>query len=271
VRLHTEPFFDALSFVLESVLFLLIGLQLPALVHGVNGASLAATIAEGAAVAVVALAVRGAWMAGLGPLQTALGRVSSAAGPRLARSERLVLGLSGMRGALSLAGALSIPALAGGHAFPARDRVILLVYLLVIGTLVIPSLTLAPLVRWLGLARAEELIGAELDARTSVVHAALARLEELAEESDAAPPTLERLRGTLELRLERLQARRRAQEGGGEDDGAGADETVRRLRFEVIQAEREALAELRAERRFPAQVLARVQRDIDLDETRLQG
>jgi monovalent cation/hydrogen antiporter len=271
VRLHTEPFFDALSFVLESVLFLLIGLQLPALVHGVDGSSLAGTIAEGAAVTLVALAVRAAWMAALGPLQSALGRVGPRAGPRLGGPERLVLGLSGMRGALSLAGALSIPAMASGHAFPARDHVIFLVYLLVIGTLVIPSLTLAPLVRRLGLARGEELVGLEIDARARVVHAALARLEELAEESDAAAPTLERLRVTLELRLERLQARRRAAEDHATDEAVGADETVRRLRWEVIQAERRALATLREERRAPAQVLARIQRDIDLDETRLQG
>lgn len=270
-RLHTEPFFDALTFVLESVLFLLVGLQLPRLVQGLTGASLGAEVAQGTAVVAAALGVRALWMAALGPLQTLLDRAGVSSSEPLSVSDRTVLSLSGMRGALSLAGALSIPVLAGGHAFPARDHVIFLVYLLVIGTLVLPSLTLAPLVRRLGLARGEELVAIELEVRASIVHAALARLEELAEEEDVPDPTLQRLRGILELRLDRIEARQHAADGHPDEVHPDAEDTVRSLRFEVIQAERRALEKMRAERRAPAQVLGRIQRDIDLDETRLHA
>jgi CPA1 family monovalent cation:H+ antiporter len=101
-----------------------------------------------------------------------------------------------------------------------------------------------------------------------IVHAGLARLEEVAPEAGVPEPTLDRLRAILELRLERLNARRR-QDGDRPDDLPDVDAAVRDLRREVIEAERRALAEMRREREVPTQVLARIQRDIDLDEVRL--
>jgi len=275
-RVQTQPFWEALKFMLESTLFLLVGLQLPTIVDGLPGDALGAGIAEGAAIVAVVLLVRAGWMLVLwvvpalsslpGRMSRRLGEVPIAA-ERLSGRELIVLGYSGMRGALSLAGALSIPLIAGGRPFPARDEVIFLVYVVVIGTLLIPSLSLEPLVRRLGLAGDERLAELELRIRARIVHAALARLEELAEEGIAAEETVERLRATFELRLDRI--------GGPERDGAlsegaaDAAAVVRRLRSELIDAERRALEELREEHGLPAQILARIHRDIDLDETRL--
>jgi hypothetical protein len=83
--------------------------------------------------------------------------------------------------------------------------------------------------------------------------------------------TIERLRAILELRMDRLDAQRRRDGAGpgGDADRADLETAVHRLRREVISAERRALAELRDQREVPAQVLAGIQRDIDLDEIRL--
>lgn len=263
-RLHTEPFWSALTFVLESVLFLLIGLQLPEIVSGLHHAHVTTDVVYGAALVGVVVAVRGAWMAML--------RVAPGRRARPGR-ELTVLGFSGMRGALSLAGALSIPLVVSHHPFPARDELVFLVYAIVLGTLVVPSLTLEPLVRRLGLARTTELHRLDVAARTRIVHAGLARLEELAPDAEVPTATLDRLRGILELRLERLEALGGDDLEGGETAGDGrphgVDEAVRRLRREVIAAERAALAQLRSERRAPSRVLSEIQRDIDLDEIRL--
>jgi CPA1 family monovalent cation:H+ antiporter len=208
---------------------------------------------------VATLGVRCLWMGAL------------AAIPRrpLPRRDLVVLAAGGMRGALSLAGALSIPLMAAHHPFPARDRIIFLVYVIVVGTLVVPSLGLERLIRRLGLGQGPELQRAEVRARIRIVHAGLARLEEQAAQDGAPAPTVDRLRGILELRLARLEARARGQdsEPAGSDDADTA--AIARLRREVIAAEREALGELRRRRDAPAQVLARIQRDIDLDEARL--
>lgn len=260
-RLSMEGFWTALTFVLESVLFLLIGLQLPVIAPARVSGMVGSWVGEGAIAVVVVLAVRAAWMAALRVLPRS---------DRLSGPELTVLGYSGMRGALSLAGALSIPLVVSHHAFPGRDQVIFLVYIVVLGTLVVPSLTLEPLVRRLGLAAGDAQRRQEVAARTRIARAGLARLDELAVDSEVPEPTLERLRGVLELRLERLEAR-----GAGERDETGSerggdvDVAVGRLRRSVIAAEREALAELRIQRAASTQTLAQIQRDIDLDETRL--
>jgi monovalent cation/hydrogen antiporter len=264
-RLSMEPFWNALTFVLESVLFLLIGLQLPSIVDGLGG-DVATGIGDGAVLVAVVLGVRAAWMGALRLAQTVGG--GRPRGDPLSGRELTVLGFSGMRGALSLAGALSIPLAVSHHPFAARDEIIFLVYIIVIGTLVPPSLMLGPLIRRLGLAAGDELTRQEVEARQRIVHAGLARLEELAQEADLPEPTFDRLRAILELRLERLEARRR-RVGVEPGDAPNVDAAVRRLRREVIDAERRALAELRERRAVPTQVLARIQRDIDLEETRL--
>ena len=176
-----------------------------------------------------------------------------------------------MRGALSLAGALSIPLLAGGHPFPSRDRVVFLVYGIVIGTLVVPSLRLEALVRRLGLAQGEAIQKQEVEARLHVVHAALAKLDEVERDSAGTSAAHDRIRGTLELRLTRLRADKRAHDGDVEGDEETSGPVIARLRLELIGAERRAVAELRDRRETPVQVLSRIQRDIDLDEARLHG
>ncbi len=264
-RLNTEPFWNALTFVLESVLFLLIGLELPSIVSGLGG-NLGTGIAEGAVLVVVALGVRAAWMGALWLGQSLVdGRRRS---DPLSGRELTVLGFSGMRGALSLAGALSIPLVVAHHAFAGRDQIIFFVYVIVIGTLVPPSLTLEALVRRLGLAAGDRMLRQEVEAREQIVHAGLARLNELAQEGDVSEATLERLRALLDLRLERLEARRQRL-GDASPEASDLDQTVARLRREVISAEREALAELRRQRRVPTRVLGQIQRDIDLDEIRM--
>lgn len=256
-RLQIEPFWEALSFLLESSLFLLIGLQVPTIVRGLSGEGVGAAVAQGVVLVAATLAVRCLWMGAL------------AAVPRrkrpVPRRQLIVLAAAGMRGALSLAGALSIPLTVAGHAFPGRDRVIFLIYVIVIGTLVIPSLSLKRLIRRLGLGQDRELQRAETHARIRVVHAGLAQLEELAAQDGAPDAAVKRLRGILELRLARLEAREVDRDGENEGDAAA----IGRLRREVIAAERAALAELRTQREAPAQVLGRIQRDIDLDEARL--
>ncbi|MFZ0039989.1 MAG: Na+/H+ antiporter [Solirubrobacteraceae bacterium] len=265
-RLRVEPFWDALTFVLESVLFLLIGLQLRSIASGLN-VPLGTGIAEGIAIVAAVFAVRALWMVALRGLRPVLGRLAPSRAEPLSSPELTVLGFSGMRGALSLAGALSIPVLVSGHPFPARDEVIFVVYVVVIGTLLGPSLTLEPLIRRLGLATGEQVQQEEIRARARVIHAGLARLEELAGESDVPEEAVARLRELAELRLQRLDARaHRGEDDGDRDD---IDSTVLRLRREIIAQQRRTIGEMRDQRAAPAQVLARIQRDIDLDEVRL--
>jgi Na+/H+ antiporter len=263
-RLQMEPVWDAVTFVLESVLFLFIGLELHHIVDGIPHADLARAGVTAAVAIVAMIALRTAWMLGISPLFSRLLPARFAAG---SRRERVVLSWSGMRGALSLAGALSIPLAARSSPFPARDEDIFLVYCVVLGTLIIPSFTLAALVRRLGLGQSERLREQELKARIRVAQAALSQLDDLAEQHDLPEQLVARLRGLYELRLSRLESGRRGRAAG--DDARDDRPDPQEIRHQLVAAERQALAEIRSERSAPAEVLAHIQRDIDLEETRL--
>lgn len=261
-RLRMDPVWDAVTFVLESVLFLLIGLQLRSIVNGIPHNHVGTAVLTGVAAVATVIALRTAWMAGSAPL---FSRLLPALVPRTRPREIALMSWSGMRGALSLAGALSIPLVAGSAPFPARDEVIFFVYCVVLGTLIIPSFTLKALVRWLGLGQSEALREQELKARMRVAHAALARIEQLGEQHELPEALLARLRGVYELRLSRLESGRGRGEMG--DQARDTHEISRQL----IAAQRRALADMRHERTAPAEVLGRIQRDIDLEETRLRS
>jgi monovalent cation/hydrogen antiporter len=175
--------------------------------------------------------------------------------------ERLLLGWCGMRGAVSLAAALAI-----STDVPERELVILVTYGVVVVTLVLPGLTLAPLIRALGLGQGEEQQRQEVEARMRITHAALERFDELGERGDLPQEDLERLRDRYEARLERLRDRLEAA-GGHPDHRTEAAEA----QLEALEAERELLAEMRRERTFPADLLRELEAEIDVDEARVRS
>lgn len=262
-RLRMEPVWDAATFVLESVLFLLIGLQLESIVNGIPRGHVATAAVTGVAAIAAVIALRVIWMFGVLPVLSRLLPAEIAPTPP---RQAIVLSWSGMRGALSLAGALSIPMMAGAQVFPKRDEVIFLVYCIVLGTLIIPSFTLKALLQRLGLGQGQRLREQERKARVRIAHAALSQLEDIAQEHELSDDLLARLRAVYELRLSRLHDGARHSSAPQERAaGPGMPE----IRRQLVAAQRRALAEIRAERAAPAEVLGRIQHDIDLEETRL--
>jgi Na+/H+ antiporter len=246
-RLRTVAFWQASEFLLNSLLFLLIGLQVTRIVDDIEGRDLSTLVAEVALLAAVVMVVRMAWA-------FAVAKYANA-------RERLVIGWSGMRGAVSLAAALAIPV----EDFPDRDLVIFLAYGVVLITLVLPGLTLAPLIEALGLGQSAERRRQEVEARMRLTHAALERLEEMAEhgEDDGA---VDLLRQRYEMRLDRLRDRLESA-GGHPDHGTDAART----QIEVLEHERDVLGEMRRERAFPAELLRTLEAEIDVDEARVRS
>jgi CPA1 family monovalent cation:H+ antiporter len=255
-RLRTLGFWDSLSFLLTSLLFLLVGLQLTNLVDRISDARLLPLTGAAVLLAAVAMGVRMAWMllvpVALQPLTQ----------PRTGRGERVVVGWSGMRGAVSLAAALSIPL-----DFPQRERVIFLAYVVVVVTLVVPSLTLPALIERLGVGQSERRRRQESEARVKLTHSALERLDDLAAHDGAPEQVVDRLRDRYEARLDRLEARLREDD---EPDGMHAQE-AERVAHSMIDAERDTLRELRRERAYPVELLRELETELDLDESRLHA
>jgi CPA1 family monovalent cation:H+ antiporter len=265
MRLQALPVWEMVGFILNGVLFILIGLQLPLVVHSLVPGSITRAAKLAILVVLVMMLVRFAWIFGTTYLPRVLSRRSLRKN-RIPWQQTALIGWIGMRGADSLAGALAIPFVLGnGEPFPGRDLILLLTFCVIFATLVLQGLTLAPLVRWLRVVDDHVTEKEERLARLKANEAALARLEELESSKRARPQTVERLRSEYEDRIRQLRIE-------GPDE-----ERVRRLYSrdfeelsrEMLQTERDAIIALRNEEAINDQALRRIQRDIDLAEARL--
>jgi monovalent cation/hydrogen antiporter len=269
LRLNSSAFWQVLVFALNAVLFILLGLQFPDILQRVGEEfSVGEIIGYGLMVSGVVVVVRLAWQF----LPSLLGRIVPAAGALATGDdwrERLLIGWSGMRGAVSLAAALALPLeLDSGAPLSERDLIIYLTVAVILFTLVVQGLTLPGLVRRLGLGMEEPWSPDEAVARLAAAQAALDRLEQLETGGDPIPETaLERLRELYRARFARCIS---SLSGDGKPISIENPlEGYRSTRQQLISAERDALIGLRNEGRLKADVFRRIQRDLDLDEARL--
>ncbi|MFD7614673.1 Na+/H+ antiporter [Streptomyces sp. NPDC059828] len=267
-RLQEEAVWKMVAFLLESAVFLLIGLQLPYVVQGLGSYSVAEAVWYACAVFVMVVVIRYVWVFPATFLPRKLSSRIREREPGVNWKAPVIVGWAGMRGVVSLAIAFSIPlTIHGGESFPARNLVLFLTFTTVIGTLVVQGLTLPPLIRALKLpdrdAQAETL--AEAQAQSEASRKAEERLDALlADERNALPgPLADRLRGVLERRRNAVWERLGA---GNPITGESADDTYRRLAREVIDAERAVFVQLRDQRRIDDEMMRTLLRRLDLEE-----
>ncbi|HLM33121.1 MAG TPA: Na+/H+ antiporter [Gaiellaceae bacterium] len=266
-RLQGVAVWEILFFLLNAFLFTIIGLQLPVILDGLAGYSTATLIWYAVLIAVTVVAARFAWIFATAHLPRLLGRLRRESAAPWQSS--VVLAWSGMRGAVSLAAALALPLTTdAGTAFPNRELVVFLTFSVILVTVVVQGLTLPKLIDVLELEDDSRLEAKEdTKARIHAAEAALARLEELVDEEWVRDDTADRLRGLYEFRRSRFRAR-----FDGADDGAIEQRSTdyQRLLRELLQSERVAVRALRRERRISDEVMRRVERELDLEEARLE-
>ncbi|MCD0482886.1 Na+/H+ antiporter [Streptacidiphilus sp. ASG 303] len=270
-RLQEEAVWRMVSFVLESTVFALIGLQLRLILDDL-GAYRAGQLALWAtAVLAVVVVGRFVWTYATTYLPPLLGRGlrrSRPAAPLPPWNATFVIAWAGMRGVVSLAVAFSIPAtVEGGGPFPGRELILFLTFAVVVGTLLLQGLTLPALVRVLRLPRPDRqrLVLTEAQAQSDASHAALDRLDVLLQdERNRLPQALEtRLRRVLDRRQNAVWERLGAVH---EETGESADATYRRLSRELVEAERQAFVRLRDQGRIDDELLRTLVRRLDLEE-----
>ena len=267
-RLQGVAVWEIVFFVLNALLFALVGLQLPVILDELAGYSTATLIGYAAAVTATVIAARFLWVLAEKGITMYFRRRREEPIPN-AWKGALILSWSGMRGAVSLAAALSIPLITdAGAAFPNRALIIFLTFAVILGTLLIQGLSLPWLAVWLGIEDGDGAEREEAKARLYAAEAALARLEELADEEWVRDDTLDRLQRFFNFRRERFRSRFDPESDGEVEDRSLA---YQRLMHELLNAEREAVFELRRNRRIDDEVMRRVVRDLDLEEARLDG
>jgi len=263
-RIQARAVWDLLVFVLNGVIFILIGLQLAAFRQAVTTDEFGSLFWQGAMVSATAIAVRLVWV----PIAVCVPRLLSpslrARDPIPPWSHIFLVAWTGMRGIVSLAAALALPlTTAAGAPLPFREEIILLTFAVILSTLVLQGLTLTPLIRRLDFGDDDGLEREETHAREQAAQAALERLNELAGERWAVPEQVDRMRAQY------VQRARRFSQLGDAECSPEAAAAQRRLRHEALVAERRVVIRLRDEGVISDEVLHRIEHELDVEAIRI--
>ena len=263
-RLQGIFFWDLFIYLIESLVFLVTGLQARTLIDKAQEFPLRELLIVTALTTAIVIVARFIWVFPAVYLPRWLIPAVRRRDPSPPWQWAFVLGFTGVRGVVSLAAALAIPfTIAGGAPFPQRDLILFATFGVIIVTLVGQGSMLPAVIRWLGLARegdAEQRREreAEIAARSEAIHAAQRHLEAIAAERQLAAEIVEILHARHESRLRQLPA----------DLDAGL-EFVRlnnELRIELIATERVFLHQLLRDGKLTDESRRRIERELDLEE-----
>ena len=260
LRIPSYAVWEVTVFVLNVLAFILVGLQLKPILEHLGGAQRVTYLIASAAVCAAVILVRVAWVMGYAVVARAIRGRTGAHLPRPALNQSLraaaVVAWCGMRGIVTLAAALALPA-----DFPHRDLLLLASFSVVLVTLVLQGLTLTPLMRLLALA-GDDTVAREIRlARVEVARAALAALGD----GDSGGGGGELLRRKLESHLQR--AEQAAADPAAPDSRADETEALHRAHL----AERRTLFDLRARGVIGDDAFHRVEEELDWAELNAEG
>ena len=269
VRIQVMAGWESLNFILNGLVFLLIGLQLPYVLAGIKGYGKWTLMEYGAVFSVVLIALRLLWIFPAARLAHWLRQWIPAMRDEAMPEGRsvFVIGWTGMRGVIALAAAFSLPeTLGNGRPFAQRNLIVFLTFAVILVTLVVQGLSLPLVIRWLGLGRRESR-EEEMIARRTVLETAIGFLESEQRKGGAE------LEHGFEDLLHRYRHRLDAVSYGSADEGTAAigEATYRRVRElarEAVQVERRTAVRLRDDGKIGDGVMNRLLRELDFTEAR---
>lgn len=266
VRLQAWAVWESLTFILNGLVFVLIGLQLPYVMGAIHDHNLRTLILYGLAFSGLLILLRLMWMFPGAYLANVIRRrILRQPEPLPPARQIFIVGWTGMRGVVSLAAAIALPqTLANGTPFAQRDMIIFLAFSVILVTLVFQGLTLPPLIRALGAAGAAGAYPEEREARRTILQAALKHLEK--SRSEAGPESAEVYDDLAQHYRHRLATL------GEEGSSDGIDPTFYKrfnhLSRELLQVERQTAVRLRNQGHITDELLHQIERELDLGEAR---
>jgi CPA1 family monovalent cation:H+ antiporter len=263
-RLVAYAVWETLIFLLNGLVFLLIGLQLRAIVRDPSFSF--GELWTGIAISMLVIVIRIVWvyLATYVPrlMFRSIVRAEGTPGPNYV----FIIAWSGMRGIVSLAGALALPErLPGGAPFPARSEILFITFCVIFSTLVFQGLSLIPILKLLRIEPQDNLDRQEIEVRVAALRAAIARLRKLEPTftSTEAWEVEGRILGEYEYRIAHLSGHL---DGSVDANGVALDHA---LQEEALKAERREIVRLRDAGEIPDEIYRRVQYDLDLASQRL--
>jgi Na+/H+ antiporter len=265
-RRQAQAFLSLSTFLLNGALFVLVGLELHSAVSGLPGLDLTRGLILVVGVSMVVIGLRYVFLFSSAYLIRLLDRRPQ---QRLRRRNRarVVSGVAGFRGAVSLAAALAVPqAVASGGPFPARHMIIFVTAGVIVVTLVVQGLLLPRVVRWARLPRDTHIEQERQLAEAVAAEEALSAMPQLAAGLSTHPDVVERMRHEYEEHMRVLRADRA---GANDDPALRRDRHYTALRLALLAHKRATVVRLRDERRIDDVVLRQVQAALDIEEVHL--
>lgn len=268
-RIMAYGVWDVVVYILNSLIFVLIGLQLRGVAEGIRDYAVSSLALYGLVISFVVIAVRFVWVVPAALLPRWLSRRIRETEPFDPRN-MVVFGWAGMRGVVSMAAALALPlTLADGTAFPHRNLIIYLSFCVILSTLVLLGLTLPWVIRKMKL-QPHSVVAEEYEVRTKIVTAAINHIEENL--SLVPDELLHNLKSKYEVKYNRLQKTDLPANyfGKGQALPGTIFNEFSKVQMELIGVERKELQQLHRFGKASEEILRKVERELDLEETRLQ-
>lgn len=268
-RIMTYAVWDVVIFILNGLIFILIGLQLRGIMEGIHDYSKTELAIYGVVISFVVIMVRFIWVVPAVLLPRVLSkriRQTESFNPR----NMVVFGWAGMRGVVSMAAALALPlVLPGGAAFPHRSLIIYLTFCVILSTLVLLGFTLPWIIRKLKL-QPHSIAAEEYEVRTKVVSNTIVHIEENL--SHIKDELLNNIKSKYEIKYNRLQRTDLPANYFGQSDNKPVNifNEFSQLQIDVIGVERQTLSKLHREGKASEEVIRKIERELDLEETRLK-
>jgi CPA1 family monovalent cation:H+ antiporter len=269
-RIQTIAVWDIIVFLLNGLIFILIGLQLPSILDEISEHSVVTLIWYATLVSAVVIGVRLVWVFSAAYIPRMVSRRLRETDPYPSWQTLLLIGWTGMRGVVSLAAALALPFTTNnGTPFPGRGLILFLTFCVILVTLVLQGLTLPTLIRKLKIVNDVGTEREEMEGRLRAAEAAMTRLDELSVQDNVLVEAemVQWLRTQYKDRIRRIRACCVVMDQGSCEQLAA----FRNLQHEVLVAERRTAIRLRNQGVINDEVLHRIERDLDLEEARFWG
>lgn len=262
-RLQATGTWNTVLFILNGIVFILIGLQLPRILESFDYIQLIPTLKYGGIVSLTVILGRIAWVYPGAYIPRWVDRYIRQNEPRPSPRLATIVAWAGMRGVVSLAAALALPlTIQEGIPFPNRDLIVFLTFCVIFATLVLQGLTLRPLVAWLGITREENELLVEEEVRLKIAYAIVEHIEENYS-LVLSPEVLNQIKTRYEMRIQRI----RKDQSEQRFDPLLISE-FNRIQQELLSRERQFVITMRREGRINDEVLRRIEYELDLEEAR---
>lgn len=268
-RIEALAVWDTVVFILNGVVFVLIGLQLPVIIKNLDGFTLAEATGMGLAVSVLVMVIRMAWIfpGAYLPFLVIPGLRKRETPPHW---KAVVLGgWSGMRGVVSLAAALALPHTINEAPFEFRNLILFITFCVILMTLVVQGLSLPLLIRLFNLPSSENEAEEEVKVRTHLSYTAIEFIESNYAQEDATRDALHHIKTKYEKKIDHINHRMLTADLSRHSEDVFRE--FNKVQLEMIEFERAQIKSLRRKNLYSEEVLRKIEYELDLEEATLRN